>query len=69
MDIDLLKVKKSKILENINYAKESGINKISAIMIFEDDDMKAAILTWLILKGYKVSLKTDEVDILTVEWE
>lgn len=68
MNIELLKSKKAKLLENINYAKEASINKISAIMIFEDDDIKAAILTWLIIQGYKVSLKNDEVDILTVEW-
>lgn len=68
MNVELLKAKKNKIIENINYAKESGINKISAIMIFEDDYIKTAILTWLIIQGYKVALKNDEVDILTIEW-
>lgn len=68
MNIELLKSKQNKIVENIKYAKESGINKISAIMIFEDEDIKASIVTWLILKGYKVALKNDEVNVLTIEW-
>lgn len=68
MNIELLKSKQNKIDENIRYAKEAGINKISAIMIFEDEDIKTAILTWLILKGYKVSLKNDEINVLTIEW-
>lgn len=68
MNIELLKSKQNKIVENIKYAKEAGINKISAIMIFEDEDIKTAIVTWLILKGYKVALKNDEVNVLTIEW-
>lgn len=68
MNIELLKSKQNKIVENIKYAKEAGINKISAIMIFEEEDIKTAIVTWLILKGYKVALKNDEVNVLTIEW-
>ena len=64
----LLKDKQNKIAENIEYAKNSGMNKVSAIMMFEDEGIKSSILTWLITEGYKISLKKDEVDILTIEW-
>ena len=59
--------KKKKILENINYAKENNINKISAILIVNNEE-KREIVSWLVLEGYKVSLVEDDVTILIVEW-
>ena len=59
--------KKKKILENINYAKENNINKISAILISTNEEKKE-IVSWLVLEGYKVSLIEDDVTILIVEW-
>lgn len=59
--------KKKKILENINYAKENNINKISAILISTNEE-KREIVSWLVLEGYKVSLVEDDVTILIVEW-
>lgn len=59
--------KKKKILENINYAKENNINKISAILISTNEEKKE-IVSWLVLEGYKVSLVEDDVTILIVEW-
>lgn len=59
--------KKKKILENINYAKENNINKISAILISNNEEKKE-IVSWLVLEGYKVSLLEDDVTILTIEW-
>lgn len=68
MDTELLEDKKRKILENINYAKEININKISAIIVIEDEEIKKELLSWLIYEGYKVSLTMDDVNILTIEW-
>ncbi|WP_066892696.1 hypothetical protein [Clostridium nigeriense] len=68
MEKILLEDRKNKILENINYAKEIKINKISAILITEDEKIKSEIISWLIYEGYKVSLIKDEVDILNIEW-
>ncbi len=68
MEKILLEDRKNKILENINYAKEIKINKISAILISEDEKIKSEIISWLIYEGYKVSLIKDEVDILNIEW-
>lgn len=59
--------KKKKILESINYAKENNINKISAILIVNNEE-KREIVSWLVLEGYKVSLVEDDVTILIVEW-
>lgn len=68
MDTELLKDKKRKILENINYAKKNNINKVSAIIVIEDEEIKKELLSWLIYEGYKVSLIRDDVNILTIEW-
>lgn len=68
MDTELLKDKKRKILENINYAKKNNINKVSAIIVIEDEEIKKELLSWLIYEGYKVSLTMDDVNILTIEW-
>lgn len=68
MENILLEDKKRKILENINYARTIDINKISAMLITEDEKIKSEIISWLINEGYKVSLIKDEVDILNIEW-
>ncbi|MDV4152211.1 hypothetical protein R0131_15390 [Clostridium sp. AL.422] len=68
MDKEILNEKKRKILENINYAKEENINKISAILVIDDEEIQKELLAWLIYEGYKVSLIKDDVNILTIEW-
>ncbi|MGL5380733.1 hypothetical protein [Clostridium sp.] len=68
---DRLEKHKKKIIENINYGKEIGVNKISAIFMLEDeerDKIEKDLITWLIIDGYKVALRNDEVKILVVEW-
>lgn len=67
MNLEVINNKKNKILENINYAKEKNINKISAILISNDEENKE-LISWFILEGYKVSLIRDEVNILVIEW-
>lgn len=61
---------KNKIIENINSAKDMKLNKITAILIVDKDneEIERKIINWLIIEGYKVSLRKDEYDILTVEW-
>jgi hypothetical protein len=61
---------KNKIIENINSAKDMKLNKITAILIADKDneEIERKIINWLIIEGYKVSLRKDEYDILTVEW-
>ncbi|VYU04836.1 hypothetical protein [Clostridium tertium] len=68
MDLDLLKDHKRKILDNINYAKGVNINKVSAILVCNDEDLQRELLSWLIFEGYKVSLTREDVNILTIEW-
>lgn len=68
MDLEIIKDRKKRILENINYAKESNMNKVSAILVSENKEVEKELLSWLVLEGYKVSLKKDEVVILTIEW-
>uniref|UniRef100_UPI00260E81EC hypothetical protein n=1 Tax=Clostridium sp. TaxID=1506 RepID=UPI00260E81EC len=63
MDLEYIKDQKTKIMENINLAKASDMNKVSAIIIW-NEDIKKQIIMDLILEGYRVSLKEDEVDIL-----
>ena len=67
MDLEYIKDQKAKLMENINYAKASDINKVSAIIMW-DEELKKEIIMDLVLEGYRVSLKEDEVDILTIEW-
>ena len=58
-------------MENIEYGKSVGINKISAIFAIEDEDketIEKELITWLILEGYKVSLIQDEMKIFVIEW-
>ncbi|MCR1949554.1 MULTISPECIES: hypothetical protein [unclassified Clostridium] len=68
MNLEFINDQKRKILDNINYAKESSINKVSAILMCNDDEVQKELLTWLVIEGYKVSLIKDEVNILTIEW-
>ncbi|SCK03858.1 Uncharacterised protein [uncultured Clostridium sp.] len=61
---------KNKIVENINAAKDMELNKITAILVIDKDneEVKERLINWLIIEGYKVSLRKDEYDILTIEW-
>lgn len=61
---------KNKISENIKIGKNMGVNKISAILAIDDKDNEIVIklVNWLLLEGYKVSLKNEEYSILTIEW-
>lgn len=63
-------VNKHKIQENINMSKNMGINKISAILAIEDDgeNIQAQLVNWLLIEGYKISLKKEDYSILTIEW-
>ena len=65
---DLIVDQKRKILENINYAKEINMNKISALLVCDEEEIQKELLSWLIFEGYKVSLTRDDVNILTIEW-
>ncbi|MBE6054934.1 MAG: hypothetical protein E7212_13725 [Clostridium sartagoforme] len=68
MDIELFKEKQRKILENITYAKERNINKVTAIIVEEDEEIEKQLLFWLIYEGYRVSLIRDDVNIISIEW-
>lgn len=68
MDDNLLVDQKRKILENINYAREINMNKISALLVCDEEEIQKELLSWLIFEGYKVSLTRDDVNILTIEW-
>lgn len=68
MDTELLKDKKRKVLENITYAKGMDINKVSAILVMDNEEIQKELLSWLIYEGYKVSLIKNDVNILTIEW-
>lgn len=68
MNLEIINDQKRKILDNINYAKESNINKVSAILMCSDEEIQKELLSWLVIEGYKVSLIKDEVNVLTIEW-
>ena len=68
MDDNLLVDQKRKILENINYAREINMNKISALLVCDEEEIQKELLSWLIFEGYRVSLTRDDVNILTIEW-
>ena len=68
MNSEIINDQKRKILDNINYAKNSDMNKVSAILIRNDEAIQKELLSWLVIEGYKVSLIKDEVNILTIEW-
>ena len=67
---DRFKENKNKILENIKIGKDMGVSKISAILAIdeEESEMIMNLVNWLLLEGYKVSLKNEEYSILTIEW-
>ncbi|MEN8076425.1 hypothetical protein ABFP60_05635 [Clostridioides difficile] len=61
---------KDKIQENINMGKSMGVNKISAILAMDDEteEIQAQLVNWLLLEGYRISLKKEDYSILTIEW-
>ena len=61
---------KSKIQENIDMGKNMGVNKISAILAMDDEseEIQRLLVSWLLLEGYRISLKKEDVSILTIEW-
>ena len=68
MSDNLIVNQKRKIMDKINYATELNLNKISALLLSDDEELQKELLTWLIFHGYKVSLTKDEVNILIIEW-
>ncbi len=65
---NLIAYQKRNILDHINYAKERNLNKISAMIVCDNEEIQMELLTWLIFNGYKVSLTKDEVSVLVIEW-
>lgn len=61
---------KDKIVENINMGKNMGVNKITAILAIDDEseEIQGRLINWLLKEGYKVSLKKEDYNILTIEW-
>ena len=61
---------KESISENINKAKELGINKITAILVLSEEEIeiRKVLINWLVSDVYKVSLKREDYDIITIEW-
>lgn len=61
---------KSKIQENIDMGKNMGVNKISAILAMDDEseEIQRLLVSWLLLEGYRISLKKEDFNILTIEW-
>lgn len=61
---------KSNIQENIDMGKNMGINKISAILAIQDEseEIQTQLIKWLLIDGYRISLKKEDCTILTIEW-
>lgn len=61
---------KNKIQENIDMGKNMGVNKISAILAMDDEseEIQGLLVSWLLLEGYRISLKKEDFSILTIEW-
>lgn len=61
---------RDKIQENIIMGKNMGVNKISAILAIDDEseEIQSKLVNWLLIEGYKVSLKKEDYSILTIEW-
>ena len=61
---------KCKIQENIDMGKNMGINKISAILAIQDEseEIQTQLIKWLLIDGYRISLKKEDCTILTIEW-
>ena len=61
---------KNKIQENIDMGKNMGVNKISAILAMDDEseEIQRQLVSWLLLEGYRISLKKEDFSILMIEW-
>ena len=61
---------RDKILENVETGKSMGMHKITKILALDDEteEIQGGLINWLIFEGYKVALKRDEYNILSVEW-
>ena len=61
---------KNKIQENIDMGKNMGLNKISAILAMDDEseEIQRQLVSWLLLEGYRISLKKEDFSILMIEW-
>lgn len=68
MNMERFKEQKEKIDANIQYAKTSNINKVSAIIMDNDEEVKKELVISYINEGYKVSLNNDDISILSIEW-
>lgn len=73
MDNDIkerFEINKDKIVQNINMGRSVGVNKITAILAIDDEseEIQSKLINWLLMEGYKVSLKKEDYSILTIEW-
>lgn len=61
---------KNKIQENIDIGKSMGVNKISAILAMDDEseEIQKLLVNWLLVEGYRISIKKEDFSILTIEW-
>ncbi len=61
---------KKKIEDNIKSAKNSNLNKLTAILVNsnEAEEINGALIEWLFDEGYMVSVKKEEFKILTIQW-
>ena len=61
---------KNKIEKNIQSAKKSGLNKVTAILVNSEEveEVHRALIDWLFDEGYMVSIKKEEFKILTIQW-
>jgi hypothetical protein len=61
---------KDKIVQNINMGRSMGVNKITAILAMDDEseEIQSKLINWLLIEGYKVSLKKEDYSILIIEW-
>ncbi|MCI9302713.1 hypothetical protein [Clostridium sp.] len=61
---------KNKIQENIDIGKNMGVNKISAILAMDDEseEIQKLLVNWLLVEGYRISIKKEDFSILTIEW-
>lgn len=61
---------KDKIIQNIDMGRSMGVNKITAILAMDDEseEIQSKLINWLLIEGYKVSLKKEDYSILTIEW-
>ena len=47
-----------------------GVNKISAILAMDDEseEIQKLLVNWLLVEGYRISIKKEDFSILTIEW-